>query len=154
MTVRKARDMGPVCCIMFGIVQECRLMGEQHRVTVKNKENHRKQIVLSPLHDDFIHVASLLNMVFGTDTLLFNSWNFGLTFGTTMVPGKHNSAIFMSFPSYVSLIHSPLKSLQRVVMALLHLLLAWWYPLRKHEKPIILGLSLVQEILMVCVSEY
>ncbi|KAF8578565.1 hypothetical protein K439DRAFT_1621238 [Ramaria rubella] len=41
------------------------------------------------LHDDFLRQAALINVVFGREQMLFNIWNFGLTFGTSMVPVRN-----------------------------------------------------------------
>ncbi|KAF8576432.1 hypothetical protein K439DRAFT_1622842 [Ramaria rubella] len=85
LTIKGSVDSGPICCVIAGIVQECQLMGD-HMATFQNTEHHRKQIILSPLLDDFLRQAALINVIFGRGQMLFNTWNFGLTFGMSMVP--------------------------------------------------------------------
>ncbi|KAF8572807.1 hypothetical protein K439DRAFT_1625518 [Ramaria rubella] len=61
-----------------------------------------------PLHDDFLHQTALIDVVFGREQMLFNIWNFGLTFGTSMVPVR-NTQGYGTLGTSSNLLISPQK---------------------------------------------
>jgi hypothetical protein len=87
MTISEGSDEGPVCCIMYGIVPDSRLVGK-HVINFNGQLHARKQILMSPLEDDFIRQAALIGQVFSSKRLIYNVYQNGLTFGTTSVKGK------------------------------------------------------------------
>jgi hypothetical protein len=82
-------DFPPLVFVMIGIVQDCKLLGLEHTLTYNGGTYHRKQLILSPIDDDFNCQVALFGSVFSSPTMIYLVWDDGLTFGTELAKGVH-----------------------------------------------------------------